>query len=135
MSQENVAIVLRSVDAFNEGGLEAAVQFAHPEIEFEEPPTQPAPRTVQGQAAAEETFASFEAAWEEHRTEIKEVRELTGDEVLLASVEHFRARDGMEISAPCWTIYTFRDGKIAKLRPFWDRARGPSKPPGCRSRR
>jgi ketosteroid isomerase-like protein len=122
MSQENIEIVLRSVEAFNEGGIEAAAQFAHPEIEFEEPPTQPAPRTARGQAAAEETFASFEAAWEEHETEVKDIRELAGGEVLLASVEHFRGRDGMAISAPCWTIYAFRDGKIVKLRPFWDRA-------------
>ena len=122
MSQENVKIVLRSVEAFNKVGLEAVAEFAHPEIVFEEPPTQPAPTTARGQAAAEETWASFEAAWEEHQTEVKEVRELTEDEVLLSSIEHFRGRDGMEISAPCWTIYTFRDGKIVKFRPFWDRA-------------
>jgi ketosteroid isomerase-like protein len=122
MSEENVAIVLRSVDAFNEGGLEATAEFAHPEIEFQEPPTQPAPRTARGQEAVLETFASFDEAWEEHRSEVKDVQALTEDEVLLSSVEHFRGRDGMEISAPCWTIYTFRDGKIVKLRPFWDRA-------------
>ena len=122
MSESNVEIVRRSVDAFNEGGLTAAAEFAHPEIEFEEPPTQPAPRTARGQAATEETWGSFEAAWEEHRTEAKEIRELSEDEVLLSSVEHFRGRDGMEVSAPCWTIYTFRDGKIVRFRPFWDRA-------------
>ena len=122
MSEDNVEIVRRSVDAFNEGGLEAAAKFAHPEIEFQEPPTQPAPRTARGQAAMEETWASFEAAWEEHQTEVKEVRELTEDAVLLSSVEHFRGRDGMEISAPCWTIYTFREGKIVKFRPFWEHA-------------
>ncbi len=122
MSQENVEIVRRSVEAFNEGGLAATVEFAHPEIEFQEPPTQPAPRTAQGQEAVIETWSSFDEAWEEHRSELKEVRELTEDEVLLSSVEHFRGRDGVEITAPCWTIYTFRDGKIIKLRPFWDRA-------------
>ena len=115
-------IVRRSVEAFNKAGLEAVAEFAHPEIEFEEPPTQPAPRAAHGQAATEETWASFDEAWEEHQSELKEVRELTEDEVLLSSVEHFRGRDGLEISAPCWTIYTFRDGKIIRFRPFWDRA-------------
>ena len=114
-------IVRRSVEAFNKVGLEAMAEFVHPEVEFQEPPTQPAPRTARGQAAAEETWAAFDAAWEEHKSELKEVRELTEDEVLLSSVEHFRGRDGMEISAPCWTIYTFRDGKIIRFRPFWDR--------------
>ena len=134
MSEENVEIVRRSVEAFNEQGLGAIAEFAHPEIEFQEPPTQPAPRTARGQEAARETWASFDAAWEEHQSEVKEIRKLTEDEVLLSSVEHFRGRDGMEISAPCWTIYTFRDSKIVKLRPFWDRAQaleaaGLSEPP------
>jgi len=122
MSEENVEIVRRSVEAFNEGGLEAVAEFAHPDIEFQEPPTQPAPRTARGQEAVTETWGSFDAAWDEHRSELKEVQELSEDEVLLSSVEHFRGRDGIEISAPCWTIYTFRDGKIVKFRPFWDRA-------------
>ncbi len=115
-------IVRRSVKAFNEGGFEAMAEFALPEVEFQEPPTQPAPRTARGKAAAKETFAAFDAAWEEHQTELKEVRELPEDEVLVSSVEHFRGRDGMEVSAPCWTILTFRDAKIVKYRPFWDRA-------------
>jgi ketosteroid isomerase-like protein len=122
MSEENVEIVRRSVQAFNEGGLEAAAAFAHPEIEFQEPPTQPAPRTARGQEATRETWTAFDEAWEEHKSEVKEVRKLNEDEVLLSSVEHFRGRDGMAIDAPCWTIYTFHRGKIVKLRPFWDRA-------------
>jgi ketosteroid isomerase-like protein len=122
MSQENVEIVRRSVAAFNEGGIEAVAQFAHPEIEFQEPPTQPAPRAARGVEETRETFTSFDEAWEEHQSEIKEIRELPGEEVLLSTVEHFRGRDGMELAAACWTVYTFREGKIIKLRPFWDRA-------------
>jgi ketosteroid isomerase-like protein len=121
MSEENVEIVRRSVEAFNKGGFEAMAEFAHPEVEFQEPPTQPAPRTARGQAAAAETFAAFDAAWEEHQSELKEIRELTDDEILVSSVEHFRGRDGLEISAPCWAIITFRDAKIVKFRPFWER--------------
>src|ERR671916_1506560 len=130
MSQENVEIVLRSVDAFNEGGLEAAAQFAHPEIEFEEPPTQPAPRTAQGQAATEETWGSFEAAWEEHRTEVKEVRELTEDEVLLASVEHFRGGTGWRSPPPAGRSTPFVTARSSSSGHSGS-ALKPSKPPGC----
>jgi ketosteroid isomerase-like protein len=121
MSQENVKIVRRSVAAFNEGGIEAVAEFAHPEIEFQEPPSQPAPRVGRGLQETRDTFESFDEAWQEHQSEIKEIRELPEDEVLLSTVEHFRGRDGMELDAGCWTIYTFREGKIIKLRPFWDR--------------
>src|SRR5687767_10270366 len=108
MAAENLEIVRRSVEAFNEGGLEAAAEFAHPDIEFQEPPSQPAPRTARGRESVRETWTSFDQAWSEHRTELREIQELAEDEVLMSSVEHFRGRDGMEISAPCWTIYTFR---------------------------
>jgi ketosteroid isomerase-like protein len=37
------------------------------------------------------------------------------------SIERFRGRDGIEIDQPCGTIFTFRDGKIARMQSFWDR--------------
>ena len=121
MSEENVEIVRSAIAAFNAGGLERAQEFVHPEIEFQEPPTQPAPRTVRGREQTRLTFAAFDEAWEEHRTEVEEIRELGENEVLTFTIEHFRGRDGIEISQPAGSIYTLRDRKIVKLRPFWDR--------------
>ena len=122
MSEQNIDVVLRSVAAMNEGGFEAAAEFSHPDLEFQEPPTQPAPRTTHGVEEGVKAFSAFDEAWEEHRSEVEEVRDLSDDEVLLFTIEHFRGRDGMELSQPCTTIITLRDGKIIKLRPFWDRA-------------
>jgi hypothetical protein len=41
MSQENVEIVRRNCDAFNQGGVEAALPFLDPEIEYWRTPLWP----------------------------------------------------------------------------------------------
>jgi ketosteroid isomerase-like protein len=122
MSQENVEIVRRSIDAFNAGGLAAAAEFAHPDLVFEEPPTQPGSITAHGVENARKTLSAFDDTWEEHRTEVEELRDLGGDDVLTLTVEHLRGRDGVAFSQPCGSICTLAEGKIIRLRPFWDRS-------------
>jgi ketosteroid isomerase-like protein len=89
---------------------------------FEEPPEQPAPRVARGRDAAAELFGEFDAAWEEHRSELEEVRALDPERVLVLSIEHFRGRDGIEVDQPAGAIFTLRDGRIVRLQAFWDRA-------------
>ncbi len=121
MSEPNVEIVRRAVEAFNEGGLEAAQELFAEEMEFHEPPEQPAPRVARGREEAMKMFGDFEEAWEEHRTEPEEIRAVGSDRVLLLSVEHFRGRDGMEVSAPFGAVFTVNDGKVVRWQAFWDR--------------
>ena len=121
-SQRNMEIVRRSIDTFNVGGIEATAEFAHPDIVFEEPPSQPGVKTARGIDDVRATFSAFDEAWEEHRSELEEIRDLGEGEVLTLTVEHLRGREGVAFSQPCATIYTLREGKIARVRPFWDRA-------------
>jgi ketosteroid isomerase-like protein len=123
MSEENVEIVRRATEAFNEGGLasQEAEDFFDDAVVFEEPPEQPAPRVVRGREAAVEMFRQFDEAWEEHRSDPEEIREIDKERVLLLSIEHFRGRDGIVVDQPCGTIFTLADGKIARMQPFWDR--------------
>ena len=122
MPQENVEIVRRAVEAFNRVGLaEAALRFFGPDAVFEEPPEQPSPTVAEGRDAAVRTFRQFDEAWEEHRSDPEEVRVIDDERVLVLSIEHFRGRDGLEISQPCGSIYTLRDGKIVRLQSFWER--------------
>src|SRR5688500_7565637 len=123
MSQSNVEIVRKSVQAFNEIGMaETALRFFDVGAVFEEPPEQPSPTMAEGRDAAVRTFRQFDEAWEEHRSEAEEIRVIDDERVLLLSVEHFRGRDGLEISQPCGSIYTLRDGKIVRMQSFWERA-------------
>jgi ketosteroid isomerase-like protein len=123
MSHENVEIVRRAAEAFNEQGFgsEGSLSFFAADLVFEEPPEQPAPRVAHGRDEAQKIFAQFDEAWEEHRSEPEDIRALDHERVLVLSIEHFRGRDGIEIEQPCAMIFTLRGGKIVRMQSFWER--------------
>lgn len=123
MGAENQEIVRRMLEAFNKDGFSADVSLAFFDADavFEEPPEQPAPRTARGRNEVREVFNKFDQAWETHRSEIEELREVDDDRVLVLGVDHFRGRDGIEIDQPSAAIFTFRDGKVIRMQAFWNR--------------
>jgi ketosteroid isomerase-like protein len=123
MSQQNVDLVRRLIESFNEAGFSArtTVDFFDANAVFEEPPEQPAPRVARGRDAAIEIFRSFDETWEAHRSEAEEIRVIDDARILLFSVEHFRGRNGIEIVQPCGTIFTLRAGKVVRMQSFWER--------------
>jgi len=122
MSEENIVTIRKAIEAFNEGGLgsDVALSFFDVAATFEEPPEQPAPRAAHGREAARELFAKFDEAWDEHHSELVEIRAIDDERVLLLSIEHFQGRDGIEITQPCGTIFTLRAGKITRMQSFWE---------------
>jgi ketosteroid isomerase-like protein len=123
MSDENVEIVRRAVEEFNERGFDGFgdSELVSDDFEFHEPPEQPAPRVGRGREEVRKLGSEFDAAWEEHRSEPREIRALDGDRVLLVSVEHFKGRDGIEVDAPFAAIFTLRDGRLIRWQAFWDK--------------
>ena len=51
MSEENVEIVRRAYEAWNQGGAESAKRFWAEDYEFHDPPDFPDPRVVRGRDA------------------------------------------------------------------------------------
>ncbi len=122
MSQENVEIIARMIEGFNEHGIAATgAEFFADAVEFHEPPEQPGARVARGREATVEFFAAFDAAWEEHRSDPEEIRAVGAERVLLLSVERFQGRDGIQVAQPAGTIFTLRHGKIVLWQAFWDR--------------
>ncbi len=123
MSEENVEILRRAAEMFNEVGIAGTVtaELFADEVEFHEPPEQPAPRSARGREEVRQLFGEFDAAWAEHKTEPQEFRTLDDERVLVLSVERFKGRDGIAIDAPGAAIFTVRDGKIVEWQAFWDR--------------
>jgi ketosteroid isomerase-like protein len=125
MPHDNEGTVRRMVAAFNEEGFSAEISLAFfaADAVFEEPPEQPAPRIVQGRDEVRRLFNQFDEAWESHHSEPEKILSIDDERVLLLSVERFRGRDGIEITQPSATIFTVRDGKVARMQAFWERAR------------
>ena len=123
MSEENVSVVRRAVEEFNERGFEGIgdSELVTDDFEFHEPPEQPAPRIARGRDEARQLGVEFDAAWEGHRSEPQEIRAVGVDRVLLFTTEHFKGRDGIELEAPFAAVFTLRDGKIFRWQAFWDK--------------
>jgi ketosteroid isomerase-like protein len=123
MSEENVGIVRQAVEAFNELGFDgfSVSALVTDDVEFHEPPEQPAPRVARGREEVRELGSEFDAAWTEHKTELTEIRAVPGNRVFLTTVEHFKGRDEIELEAPFASVFTLRDGKIARWQAFWDK--------------
>jgi ketosteroid isomerase-like protein len=117
MSQENVDVVRRSVEAYARGDVIAALADAHPEIAwnpFEEIPTR-------GLDAVRAHLARWESDWEELKTTPEEF--IDAGERVLATVR-FNGRgsaSGVEVEARSYAVYTLRDGKIMAMEEFIER--------------
>lgn len=124
MSEENVEIIQRLVEAYNEHGIgEATAEFFDAAAVYDEPPEQPEAGVAHGRDEVGRLFARFDQAWEEHRLDPEQIRAIDDEGVLLLSLDRFRGRDGIELVQPSTTIFTLRGRKIVRMQPFWDRQR------------
>ena len=121
MSQENVEIAKRFVDAFNRRDLNALMDTATPDIAFS-----PAlARTIddnrfQGREGMRAYFADVDSAWEEFRMIVDEYRDL-GDRVLTLGRLEGRGRgSGAAVDTPQGGVADIRDGKVSCVRSYLD---------------
>ncbi|HEX2128920.1 MAG TPA: nuclear transport factor 2 family protein [Solirubrobacterales bacterium] len=123
MSEENVEVVRRAVEEFNELGWAGfgTSELITDDFEFHEPPEQPAPRVARGRDEVQRLGQEFDSAWEQHESEPLEIRSVDADRVLLLTIERFRGRDGIELETPFAAVFTLREGKIARWHAYWNK--------------
>ena len=124
MSQANVDIVKRGIDAFNRRDVEALADVVTPDFEWF-----PAlPSTVEGERFSgyrgregiETYFEDVRSTWEGLRVLGNEFRDL-GDSVLVLGRADGRGRgSGIEVDMPLGVIYDFRDGRVSRVRTYLD---------------
>lgn len=121
MSRQNVEVVRRWHQEFNEDGWDALWRVADPEIEFREPPEQPGATVFKGlDAARAGVTQSWQQNWIEQRSVAEQFVDLGDDRVLVLTVEHLRGRDGIEVEQPAGAIVTLRDSKVVRFEPYWN---------------
>ena len=122
MSEENVEIIRRSYERWNQGDFGWAMELAGPEFEYVTAEGIPG---LTGGFRGRDGFMRFlEQFWEqfdEPRAEPQEFIE-AGDSVL--AVVTFRAsgkQSGAEVNMEVFQLWTFRDGKVIRGHGFFDR--------------
>jgi ketosteroid isomerase-like protein len=122
MSQENVDVVRRSIDAVNRRQIEQALGFIDPEAELHSAIVGGTEGNVYRGHAGFRRFADSFECFDVLETELTEFREL-GDRVIAFGHIHARGREsGLELDSPTGWVFTRRESKVVKADGFLSRA-------------
>jgi ketosteroid isomerase-like protein len=114
MSEENVEIVRRSIDAWNRRDLDELIALGDPEGEFVNSPTAVEPGTRRG---TDEVAAAMEAQWEillDGRLEIDRIFD-RGDEIIaLGRLSRRMPESDARLEDRFLGSYKIRDGKVIR---------------------
>jgi uncharacterized protein len=121
MSQENVEIVRRMVDAYAAGDIGTALFAYDPDVEFDVSTARPEGGVYHGPRGVEEGVGDWVGRWAEYRFEVEEIID-AGDRVLMILREFGRGElSGVEVSQHTFWVNTFRNGKVVRAELFSDR--------------
>jgi ketosteroid isomerase-like protein len=120
MSQENVELVKRLLDAFNAKDLDRFTGLTTPDFEWSPSMVAIEGEVFVGRAGIEAYFGRMTDGWDSFRVEDGVLRDL-GSRVLWSGRLEGRGRiSGAPVSAPLDILYELRDGKISSMRSFLD---------------
>jgi uncharacterized protein len=125
VAESNVEIVRRGVAAASRGDTADYLAFWDPEVEVFDP-TRPDPASPDGVWRGHDAVERWLADWfDSFETTLLEPEEMieSGDNVVVRIHATAQGRgSGIEIENRRWHVYTFRDGTVARLQIYEDRA-------------
>jgi ketosteroid isomerase-like protein len=118
MSQENVEIVQRSIEAWNRRDLTAMLALFRSDAEFDWSRSRaPFKGVYRGHDRIETFWNVFWSTFKDVQLETHTFAEV-GSEVMVLNTAHMRGRDGIEVVARSALVYTVENGQITRLRLF-----------------
>jgi ketosteroid isomerase-like protein len=118
MSEENVALIHRWMDAWNNGDYDAVLSYMDPEIEVEIAMGSPVDGLYHGHTGLIQSMTEF---WSEFASYQSVLRECipAGDDLLLAVTHRGKGQgSGVEVELSHWQVATIRDGQLVRWRNF-----------------
>jgi uncharacterized protein len=125
MSQEeNVEIVRRTLDAFNQHGVEAALAYFDPEIEWLGPPEWLEKNRYRGHDGIREIASEWTENFEGYRLDAERAIDVGGPVLVLAYQRGRIKGSGDEIESPIAYVWELRDGKGIRVQVYfsWEQA-------------
>ncbi len=124
MSQENVEIVRRVVDAANRRDADAFVATLSPDVEWEDAFFwTEGPRTFRGRAGVREWLNQVQEPWESLHLEAEEVTDASDGRFIVGFRLTARGKEsGVETQLRFWATCWTADGKITRRQAFRERA-------------
>ena len=125
MSEENLALARKAIDALNRGDFDALLAFLSPDVVWEAlEGVAGIGELYRGRAEVREWIAlMLENTEKGIHTEIEQMADLGDDRVFIAVILTARRRgSGMPFEYRTWQIVWFADGLITRRQVFWTRA-------------
>lgn len=119
MASENLEIVKRGFDAFNERGIAGIIPLIHSDFEATTPPSLASePDTYRGPDGIRRWFDSFDEVMDEIRWEPHQFREV-GDRVVVEFTLRARGKTtGLDFGQDAVMVWEIRDGMASRLDLF-----------------
>jgi ketosteroid isomerase-like protein len=121
MSQENVEVLRRAVEALNGGDLDAWMLETDPEVEWYVLPDDPNPGPYRGHQAVLEMVALWQETFVDFRGEAQQYSD--AGEYAIAPMRMRGRPRGSEAEVVLDEVYVakIRNGKIVQVREYWTR--------------
>src|SRR3954469_4197065 len=122
MSQENVDVARRAVDAWNRGDLDAWLETGHPEIEW----TSGIASEVAGTEVVYRGAQEMRGFWNEWHSlwdltvDLSEARDFGDTVVMLGRIHTHSKTSGIDLDRPVVYVVALEGGLIRKMRAYQD---------------
>ena len=119
MSQENLEIVERGIEVFNDRGVDGIIPYIHPEFEATTPPNLASePDTYRGHDGVRRWFDSFYEVMDQIRWDAHSFQQV-GDRVVVEFTLRARGKTtGLDFGQEAVMVWSFRDGKGIRIELF-----------------
>ena len=122
MSQENVEVVWRHIEAWNRSDLTTWLATFRSDAEIDWSRSRALYKGVyRGHGELEAFWEEFWSTFEAIELEVHDLTE-AGSDVVLWNTGRMRGRDGIEVTARSALVFTVENGEITRLRLFQERA-------------
>ncbi len=124
MSQENVEVVRRAIEAWNDGGPQSAKRFWAEDFEWNDPPNLPDPRVVRGRDAAVAYLTDQRTVVGDLKVTPVDVRDRGEAVVLRIETTLHGAESGVDVPGEFAQVVEVADGTLQRVRLFmtWEEA-------------
>jgi ketosteroid isomerase-like protein len=120
VSQENVEVALRGIEAFNRHDAQALQALCTPDVEWVPLRAALEGTSYRGPNAVSQMFADFDESWESLRFDHDEIHDF-GDRILITGRLRAMGRaTGVDLDTALSVVMRFRDGRLASFRSYTD---------------
>jgi uncharacterized protein len=118
VSQQNLDVVKRAIDAFSAGDADGFAELTTPDLEWKVGLAAVEGEVFRGHDGVRRYFERLSGAWSEFHFLADEFRDLGDVVVVLGRLRGFGRGGGVPVESPVGAVWELREGKIRRLRAY-----------------